>query len=117
MQLTKSNLRLYAARYYDNPFCLSEAEFNLDLYKSRTVKKMLTKYLQDQTINIRSLINVVISFYNVFEHKAATNILEQGMSCDQIPLANSVLLFLSMPLIGDEIYHEEFLETIREKCS
>lgn len=89
----------------------------MDLYKSRTVKKMLTKYLQDQTINIRSLINVVISFYNVFEHKAATNILEQGMSCDQIPLANSVLMFLSMPLIGDEIYHEEFLETIREQCS
>ena len=33
MQITKENLSVYAAKHYDNPFCLTEDEFKSDLFK------------------------------------------------------------------------------------
>lgn len=112
--LTTSNFKLYAAKYYDNPYCLSESEFEADLYKPSTVKKLLTIYVQQGQTNVKLLVNTVIGFYNVFEHHAATRLVEFRLNGQHTELVNSVLLFLSLPMIGEKI-DNKFLIEIREE--
>ena len=44
--LTDDNFNLFAARYYDNPHCLSEEEFEDDLKRFRYLKRLFRKYKQ-----------------------------------------------------------------------
>jgi len=112
--LTTSNFRLFAAKHYDNPYCLSEAEFEADLYKPSTIKKLLTIYVQQGQTNVKLLVNTVISFYNVFDHHAATRLIEFRLAGQHAELIDSILLFLSLPMIGDKI-DNKFLIEIREE--
>lgn len=117
MKLTESNFRLYAAKSYDNPFCLTEAEFESDLFKASMIKKLITNYLSLGKDNTRLLVNTVISFFNVFEHHAATEILRFKLFDHQVEYANSVLLFLSLPMIGSQAFNSEFLIEVRNVYS
>jgi hypothetical protein len=60
------------------------------------------------------IVNMTISFYNVFDHRAATTMLSYRLGEDQIEMMNSILLFLSYPLIGAEKIDEAFLGKIKE---
>lgn len=114
MQLTKDNFKVYAAHYYDNPFCLTENEFEYDLFRSSVIKRLLTNYIVKGQTNIKLLINTTISFYNVFEHNAATNIIRFKLAEEQIEYANSVLTFLNLPTIPGPC-NQELLEEIRKE--
>lgn len=104
MELTNETFVLYAAKYYDNPFCFSEAEFHKDLSLIGTIKRMISWINNGEDINVHLLINNVISFYNVFENHAASKLLEFRVTEEHVLKLNSVLLYLSLPLIGAQEY-------------
>lgn len=114
MQISKDNLSLFAAKHYDNPFCLTVEEFNSDVQKFTILKRLLSAYTTNKNVNIQIIMNTTIGIYNVFDHKAATAILEFKLSEDQYALMNSVLLYLRYPLIGQGTFDNAFLLTMRE---
>lgn len=101
---------------YDNPYCLSEQEFEEDLKKIRTIKKMISHEASDDSSNIRLLVNYFISFYNVFDRSSATDILFFRLESRHKPYANAVLTFLSLP-IGDGGINTDFYDQIEEEYS
>jgi len=99
MNLTKDNFTLYAAANYDNPMCLSEDEFHEDLKQLKTVRRMMTRYINGEESNIRLLVNNIIIFYNCFNHHAATKMIEFQLDEAHVGHFNAVLKFLSLPLL------------------
>lgn len=102
--LTQDNFFVYAAKYYDNPYCFDECEFHEDLKKISTIKRMIMWIDSSMNVNIHLVINNIISFYNVFEHHAASTLLEFKTDERHHERLNSFLFFLSMPLIGNKEY-------------
>lgn len=114
MKLTKQNYRVFAAHYYDNPLCVNEAEFDDDLFKVTSIKKLVTSIVIGIPYNLQLILNQVVCFYNVFEHQAATQLLEFKMSDEHIPYMNSVLTFLSFPLMRDGQLDNSLLIELRD---
>lgn len=114
MKLTEKNFKLYAMQAYDNPYCLSEDEFLSDLGRIRTIKKMITHEANGNGMNTRLLVNHFISFFNVFKHIQATEILFFRLDDHHKPYANAILTFLNLP-IGDGGVDEEFYDSIDQE--
>lgn len=114
MEITANTLRLFAAKNYENTFCLNETEFMQDLNRSSIVKKMLTKYDESGNLSLHLLVNNVISFFNVFGHHAATRILEFKIDPIHYKNMNSVLMFLSYPTIEPHEFDNRLLISIRD---
>lgn len=66
MKLTESNFILYAMNHYDNPQCQSIEEFEEDLKKLLYIKKLLSRYKNDNDLKERLILNHIIVLYNVF---------------------------------------------------
>jgi|AntRauTorcE11898_2_1112593.scaffolds.fasta_scaffold08672_5 hypothetical protein len=113
MELTEDNFNVYAASHYDNPMCLSEDEFIKDLNQIKTIRRMMTRYMNGKESNVRLLINNIIIFYNCFEHHAATNMLQMLINDVHVEYFNAVLMFLSFPtLIPPNKYNVEFYKLL-----
>ena len=117
MELTKDNFYLYAAQHYDNPTCISEEEFKFDIKQLRQVKRMMTRYINGEESNIRLLINNVMIFYNCFEHHAATNMIQYSVDNGHIRHFNSMLKFLSFPLLEPELLDSVLYHKLKEEFS
>jgi hypothetical protein len=116
MNLTKDNFKLFAAAHYDNPMCLSEDEFHEDLKQLRTVRRMMTRYVNGEESSVRLLVNNVIIFYNCFKHHAATEMIGFQLDENQIGHFNAILKFLSLPmLIPPDHVCQEFYTVIEEE--
>ena len=116
MELTEDNFNVYAATHYDNPTCLSEDEFVKDLNQIKTIRRMMSRYMNGEESNIRLLINNVIIFYNCFEHHAATTMLKTQINDQHVEYFNSILMFLSLPmLIPPNKYNKEFYELLEDE--
>jgi len=119
MDLTEQTFYIYAARYYDNPFCFNEQEFHDDLKKIGTIKRMIAWSNNGEKVNIRLLINNIVCFYNVFEHHAASELISLKMTDEHVPKMNAVLLFLSLPLLGDGqydlLFHRQIAQEFKDR--
>lgn len=73
--VSDDNFMIFAARYYDNPSCATEADFLEDLNRIKFIMKMFKRYEKDGNINERLVLNHLILIYNVFEREAATRLL------------------------------------------
>jgi hypothetical protein len=114
MILSKDTFTLYAASHYDNPMCISEDEFLDDLKQLKTVRRMMTRYINGEESNLRLLINNIIIFYNCFEHHSATNMIAFQMEGEHIKYFNAVLKFLSLPmLIPPECVDDAFYDLLQ----
>lgn len=113
MILTKETFNLYAAANYQNAQCLSQDEFDNDLKSISTIKRLLSKYSNgDRRINVILLVNLIVTFYNCFECKAASNILDFRLRDKEKEYLNSILEFLSFPLVDDNKINQPLLEEI-----
>lgn len=74
MNLTEETFILYAAKFYDNPQCSSQEEFEEDLKKFQYIKRLFNKYEKTKNIKERLILNHIIVIYNCFG-LAATNML------------------------------------------
>lgn len=73
-KLDESNFLVYAMHHYDNPQCHSIAEFEEDLKKILYLKKLLSRYKNNNELRERLILNHIIVLYNIFGD-AATNML------------------------------------------
>ena len=71
-KLTDENFLIYCAKYYDNPQCQSTEEFFEDLRRIKYIKKLVTRYVENEDLKERLILNHVIILSNVFgsEHLA-----------------------------------------------
>ncbi|HAW81636.1 MAG TPA: hypothetical protein DCX27_19195 [Balneola sp.] len=65
-KIDESNVRLYAARFYENPNCFDTVEFYDDLKRLSYIKRLFNKYNESGDIKVRLVINHLIVLYNVF---------------------------------------------------
>ena len=73
-KLNEGNFLVYAMHHYDNPQCHSIAEFEEDLKKILYLKKLLSRYKNNDELRERLILNHIIVLYNIFG-EAATNML------------------------------------------
>ena len=74
MILTESTFLLYAMKHYDNPRCTEMSEFDEDMKRFQYLRKLFSRYRQDQDLKERLILNHLIVLYNVFGVEA-TNML------------------------------------------
>lgn len=112
IELTKKNYRVIAIKAYDNPYCLNEDEFDEDLKKLVTIRKMIANEHNGNTANIKLLINHLISYYNVFENETATDLLMFKLDDYQKPYACALLKFLNLPIPANISFNNQFYQKI-----
>jgi hypothetical protein len=104
MNLTKDNIKLYAASVYQNPGCSSFLEFEEDYLRVKYLKTILYKYLNNKRINVRILLNHIICIQNVFPGESTAKILFVEFSESSWNALATILIYLSlMPPILTEI--------------
>lgn len=89
--LNKDNFELYAAKAYKNFQCVNYEEFKSDLMTIKMIKKALST----RNRNLRLLVNQFILFFNVFETKAAVEMLLYKTSKEQQSEVKTVMYFLN----------------------
>ncbi len=55
-----------AMKAYNNPSCITIEEFNRDLYLITNIRKSIRKYVNQEEVNIRRLVNYFVVLYNCF---------------------------------------------------
>lgn len=65
--LYESNFVIFAAKHYDNPQCLSTAEFYDDLSRFKYLKKLFNRYDEIGELKERLIINHLIVLFNCFD--------------------------------------------------
>ena len=113
-ELTGGNYMMFALLHYDNPHCKDITEFFEDIKRLHYIRRLFKRYHDDSVLKERLIINHLVTFYNVFENKAATRILFYKVEKEYHPVLKTFLVFLNrIPL---EKYVEIGLdETIIEK--
>jgi len=66
MNLTESTFLLYAMKNYDNPQCTDMSEFEEDMKRFQYLRKLFSRYKQDNDLKERLILNHLIVIYNVF---------------------------------------------------
>lgn len=74
MILNDDNFLVYAMHHYDNPQCHSIEEFEDDLKRLLYIKKLFSRYKNNDELRERLILNHIIVLYNVFGD-AVTNML------------------------------------------
>lgn len=73
-KLNEDNFLLFAMHHYDNPQCHSLAEFEEDIKKFLYLKKLISRYKNNNELRERLILNHIIVLYNIFGD-AATRML------------------------------------------
>ncbi len=104
-ELTAGNYMMYALLHYDNPHCKDIQEFFEDIKRLHYIRRLFKRYYDDKVLKERLIINHLVTFYNVFENKAATRILFYKVEKQYHPGLKTFLVFLNrIPL-------EKYVET------
>ena len=93
-ELTEDNLFLYAAKHYYNPQFSDIEEFHEDLKRFKYIKRLVNRYLENDDLAERLILNHVIIIFNVFGIEAALNILELKLDKKHWPVMKPFLVFL-----------------------
>ena len=116
-KLTSSNIMLFAAKHYDNPSCVGQAEFLDDMKRFKYIKRLFRKYTATGELRTRLIINHIVILTNVFGVDAATTMLFFKVEKEYWPLLKTFLTFLNLMPENDmrEIsIHERLLEELRQ---
>jgi|TARA_B100001094_G_C18043633_1_gene726292 hypothetical protein len=93
--LNDSNILLYAAKHYYNPTFSDIEEFNEDLKRFKYIKRLINRYLDQDNLGDRLLMNHIIVVFNVFGIEPALNILHVKLDERHWPVMKPFLVFLS----------------------
>ena len=74
--LKDENLYLFAAKSYYNPLGIDPEEFESDLKKFKYIKRLLNRYIANNVLSERLILNHLIQLANVFGINATLKILE-----------------------------------------
>ena len=101
-KLTNGNYMMYALLHYDNPHCKDIKEFFEDIKRIHYVRRLLKRYYIEDVLKERLILNHLITFYNVFEAKAATRILFFRVEKKFHPALKTFLVFINKIRYEDE---------------
>jgi hypothetical protein len=73
--VTTKNALMYAMKAYDNPQCLTEAEFVEDYKRFKYVKRLCSRYLSTGNLSERLMLNHLVLLNNVFGPEATVRLL------------------------------------------
>ena len=93
--LNDDNFLLYAMKFYENPQCLSESDFNNDLKILKYVKRLLNRYERTQVLKERLMLNHLIMLGNVFPVKVLVRILFLKITVQYWSELKTFLIFLN----------------------
>lgn len=94
-ELNDENFVLFASKHYNNPQCISIEEFYEDLFRFKHLKKLLKRYLQNDELRERLIINHLIVIYNVFGIKAANRMVFFKVEKQYWSALKTFLIFLN----------------------
>lgn len=95
--ITKDNFLIYATKCYDSNQCADIDEFNLDLNKFCSIKRLLLRWNRNNDdINIRLLVNHIIVTVNLFSIKATPKLLFYYCPEETHPQLFTILDFLGI---------------------
>ena len=94
-ELTNENYLMFALLHYDNPHCQDIKEFFEDIKRLHYIRRLFKRYNEDKVLKERLIINHLVTFYNVFEHKAATRILFYKVEKEFHPILKTFLVYLN----------------------
>ena len=114
-ELTNGNYMMYALLHYDNPHCKDIKEFFEDIKRIHYIRRLLKRYLHNDELKERLIINHLITFYNVFENKAATRILFFRIENKYHSALKTFLVYINRAAIDQDIIKldETIIETLR----
>lgn len=93
--LNESNLALFAAKHYYNPTFSDIEEFNEDLKRFKYIKRLVNRYLDDDKLAERLILNHLIVIFNVFGIEPALKMLEVRLDERHWPVIKPFLIFLN----------------------
>ena len=93
-ELTEENLFLYAAKHYYNPQFSDIEEFYEDLKRFKYIKRLINRYIENDDLAERLILNHLIVVFNSFGIEAALNILELKLENRHWPVVKPFLVFL-----------------------
>jgi hypothetical protein len=93
-ELTEDNLFLYAAKHYYNPQFSDIEEFYEDLKRFKYIKRLVNRYIENDDLAERLILNHLIVVFNSFGIEAALNILELKLGERHWPVIKPFLVFL-----------------------
>jgi hypothetical protein len=99
--LNDDNLLMYAIKCYDTPNCVM-SEFHEDYSRIYLLKKLFTKYLNANELNVRLILNHIVIVYNVFGSEGATRLMFFHLKEEHYSLLKPFLILLNF--MPDVIY-------------
>lgn len=94
LNLNEGNLLLYAAKHYYNPTFSDMDEFYEDLKRFKYIKRLANRYLNDDVLAERLILNHLIVIFNVFGAEPALRMLEVKLDNNHWPVIKPFLVFL-----------------------
>ena len=109
--LTDKNLIIYAAKHYDNPQCHSTDEFLEDLKRIKYVKKLITRYTDNNELKERLILNHLTVLNNLFGAEPLCRILFLKMEPQMKYLKPFLILLNILPKKIYRVGNKEVIET------
>jgi hypothetical protein len=94
-KLNDDNFMLFCAKHYDNSKYASTEEFYEDLSRIKYIKKLITRYIQDNDLKERLILNHIIILNNCFGPEALNKILYLKLK-DQMKYVKPFLIMLNI---------------------
>jgi len=93
-ELSEQNVLLYAAKHYYKPQFSDIDEFYEDLKRFKYIKRLLNRYLEQDELAERLILNHLIVIFNSFGIEASLNILELKLDDNHWPVIKPFLVYL-----------------------
>ncbi len=93
-ELTEKNVLLYAAKYYYKPQFSDIEEFYEDLKRFKYIKRLVNRYLDQDELIERLILNHLIVIFNSFGTEASMNILDLKLDDKHWPVIKPFLIYL-----------------------
>ena len=103
-ELNDDNWIMYASKYYKNVQCTSVEEFYDDLQRFKYLKRLFKRYLNNDDLQERLILNHIIVLNNVFGIEEANRMLFYKIDKDQWPILKTFLVYLNF--LSEDAYVE-----------
>jgi hypothetical protein len=94
-ELNDDNWMMFASKYYKNIQCTSLEEFYDDLQRFKYLKRLFKRYLNNNDLQERLILNHIIVLNNVFGIKEANKMLFFKIEESHWPLLKTFLVYLN----------------------
>lgn len=103
-ELNDDNWMMYASKYYRNVQCTSVEEFYDDLQRFKYLKRLFKRYLNNDDLQERLILNHIIVLNNVFGIEETNKMLFYKIDKNQWPILKTFLVYLNF--LSEDAYVE-----------